>query len=124
MRKVLLPLAAAASVFAIATPASAQWASRPTNGYARGNGAGNFQRELQQVRVEAQTLRQQGRLTRAESNDLNQDIRNTERTFYMSQRNGMSAYEVRMIQGRIVNLQREVRRYADYDRSLRHYRRY
>lgn len=120
MRKFLLPLAAAASVFAIAAPASAQWAPRPTYGY----GVGNFQRELQQVRVEAQTLRQHGRLTRAESNDLNEDIRNTERTFYMSQRNGMSAYEARMIQGRIINLQREVRRYADYDRSMRHYRRY
>jgi hypothetical protein len=124
MRKILLPLAAAASVFAIATPAAAQWAPRAGYGHARGYGNADFLRQIQQVRVEAQNLRQQGRLTRAESNDLNQDIRNTERSLYRSQYNGMSQWEVRTIQDRIVNLQREVRRYADYDRSLRHYRRY
>ena len=112
MRKFLISLAVAASTVGVAAPASAQWAPRPAYGY----GVGNFQRDLQQVRYQADNLRRQGRLTRAESNDLNQDIRNTERSLYRSGRNGLSPWEARTIQSRIMNLQREVHQYADYDR--------
>lgn len=122
MRKVLLSLAAAASVVAVATPAAAQWAPRPVYGNAYGYGAGNFQAQIQQIRNQSMNLMRQGRLTRAESRDLNQDIRQTERAIYRSERNGLSPYEARAIQTRIMRLRNEVRRYSDYDR--RPYRRY
>lgn len=134
MRKVLLPLAAAASVLAVASPASAQAYGNLAPGYGYGYGApadgnayaygyGNFQGQLQQVRNQAYNLMRQGRLTNAENRDLNKDIRQAERALYRSSRYGMSPYEARAMQNRIANLQFEVRRYADYD-GRRYYRGY
>lgn len=150
MRKVLLPLAAAASVLAVASPASAQAYGNLAPGYgyaygaqgygygpqgygygaqgygnvygARGYGYGNFQGEIQQIRNQAFNLMRQGRLTRGESRNLNEDIRQTERALYRSSRYGMSPYEARAMQNRIMRLRYEVRRYADYD--YRNYRRW
>ena len=138
MRKVLLPLAAAASVLAVASPASAQAYGNLAPGYgygygvpaygnayanAYGYGYGNMQSQLQQVRNQAYNLMRQGRLTRAESNDLNKDIRSAERALARSSRYGVSPNEMRAMQNRIANLQFEVRRYADYD-GRRYYRGY
>ena len=134
MRKVLLPLAAAASVLAVASPASAQVYGNLTPGYGYGYGApaygnaygygyGNLQGQLQQVRNQAYNLMRQGRLTRAESRDLNRDIRSAERALARSSRYGVSPNEMRAMQNRIANLQFEVRRYADYD-GRRYYRGY
>ena len=134
MRKVLLPLAAAASVLAVASPASAQVYGNlapaygygygtPAYGNAYGYGYGNLQGQLQQVRNQAYNLMRQGRLTRAESNDLNKDIRSAERALARSSRYGVSPNEMRAMQNRIANLQFEVRRYADYD-GRRYYRGY
>jgi Spy/CpxP family protein refolding chaperone len=132
MRKVLLPLAAAASVLAVASPASAQAYGNLAPGYgygqqaygygnAYGYGYGNMQAQLQQIRNQAYNLMRQGRLTRAESRDLNRDIRNAERAINRSSRYGISPNEARSMQTRIANLQYEVRRYADYD-GQRYYR--
>ena len=138
MRKVLLPLAAAASVLAVASPASAQVYGNLTPGYgynngygygaraygnAYGYGYGNFQGQLQQIRNEAYNLMRQGRLTNAENRELNKDIRQAERALVRSSRYGMSPNEARAMQNRIANLQFEVRRYADYD-GRRYYRGY
>ncbi len=132
MRKVLLPLAAAASVLAVASPASAQAYGNLAPGYGYGQqaygygnvygyGYGNMQAQLQQIRNQAYNLMRQGRLTRAESRDLNRDIRNAERAINRSSRYGISPNEARSMQTRIANLQYEVRRYADYD-GQRYYR--
>ena len=138
MRKVLLPLVAAASVLAVASPAAAQAYGNLAPGYGHGYGArpygnaygngygygyGNFQGQLQQIRNQAYTLMRQGRLTRAEANDLNRDIRNAENAMYREGRNGFSPNEARAIQNRLASLQYEVRRYSDYD-GRRYYRGY
>ena len=138
MRKVLLSLAAAAATLAVAAPASAQAYSNLAPGYGYGYGAqgygygygargygygyGNFQGEIQQIRNQAYNLMRQGRLTRGESRNLNEDIRQTERAFYRSARYGMSPYEARAMQNRIMRLRYELRRYSDYDRRI--YRRW
>lgn len=132
MRKVLLPLAAAASVLAVASPASAQAYGNLAPGYgygaraygnAYGYGNANFQGQLQQIRNQAYNLMRQGRLTNAENRDLNKDIRQAERALVRSSRYGMSPNEARAMQNRLANLQFEVRRYADYD-GRRYYRGY
>ena len=130
MRKVLLSLAAAAATLAVAAPASAQAYGNlaPGYGYGYGNayaargygyGYGNFQGQLQQVRNQAYNLMRQGRLTRAESRDLNRDIQRVERRLYQSSRAGFSPYEAREMQNRLASLQIELRRYSDYDRRYR-----
>ena len=122
MRKVLISLAAAAATLAVAAPASAQsWGNaNPGYGYGAGYGYGynntrQLQRELQQIRMQADRLARSGRLTRAEARDLFGDIRNAERAVYRSSHDGVSPWEVRSLQQRIQRLRYEVRRYADYD---------
>ena len=130
MRKVLISLAAAAATLAVAAPASAQAYGNLAPGYGYGYGAqaygrgygygyGNFQGQIQQVRNQAYNLMRQGRLTRAESRDLNRDIQRVERRLYNSGRGGLSPYEAREMQNRIASLQIELRRYSDYDRRYR-----
>jgi hypothetical protein len=124
MRKVLISLAAAAATLAVAAPASAQW-TNPAPGYGYGYGAPNgygygynanrFQRELQQIRVQANRLAQSGRLNRREARDLFSDIRSAERAVYRIGYNGVSPWEVRSLEQRMQQLRYEVRRYADYD---------
>jgi hypothetical protein len=120
MRKVLISLAAAAATLAVAAPASAQsWGNNgPGYGYGNGygyNNAGYLQRELQQIRVQADRLARSGRLTRAESRDLFGDIRNAERAVYRAGYNGVSPWEARSLQQQMQRLRYEIRRYADYD---------
>jgi hypothetical protein len=118
MRKVLISLAAAAATLAVAAPASAQAWGNPGYGYGYGYGYNNsaqLQRELQQVRIQADRLARSGRLTRAEARDLFGAIHTAERAVYRASYNGVSPWEVRSLQQRIQRLRYEVRRYADYD---------
>ena len=122
MRKVILSLVAATASLAVAAPASAQWTNPAPgygygapNGYAYGYGANRFQRELQQIRVQADRLARSGRLTRWESRDLYNDIRNAENVVYRTGYNGVSPWEARSLEQRMQRLRYEVRRYADYD---------
>jgi hypothetical protein len=122
MRKVILSLAAAAATLAVAAPASAQWTNPAPgygygapNGYAYGYNANRFQRELEQIRVQADRLARAGRLTRREARDLFSDIRNAERAVYRIGYNGVSPWEARSLEERMQQLRYEVRRYADYD---------
>jgi hypothetical protein len=118
MRKVLISLAAAAATLAVAAPASAQSWGNYAPGYGNGygyNNAGYLQRELQQIRVQADRLARSGRLTRAESRDLFGDIRSAERAVYRSGYNGVSPWEARSLQQQMQRLRYEIRRYADYD---------
>ena len=130
MRKVLISLVAAAATMAVATPASAQWGNM-TPGYGYGyngygyngysntpygyNNTARLQRELQQIRVQADRLARSGRLTRAEARDLFGDIRTTERAVYRSSYNGVTPWEARSLEQRMQRLRYELRQYADYD---------
>jgi Spy/CpxP family protein refolding chaperone len=132
MRNLLLTFAAAGTALAFSTPAAAQYAPPPAYGapygnaygYNNHNGAGRWQRELQEVRMQMDNLARSGRLTRAESRDLRNDIRSTERSIYRSSRYGIDWREARQIDQRIDRIRYELRRYSDYDGRRGGWRRY
>ena len=117
MRKYLLSLAAAGTALALASPATAQWYPRPAYGQ---NVVGRWQQEIRQLRFRMDQLRRQGRLTRPEAIDLNNDIRSTEAAIYHVGRRGVAPWEARQIDQRIRRVRQELRRYSDWDR--RNYR--
>ena len=123
MRKVLISLAAAAATMSVAAPASAQWGNMTPGygapaygyGYNASFSVNRYQRELQQIRVQADRLARSGRLTRAEARDLFRDIHNAERSIYRVGYNGVSPWEARSLEQRMQRIRYEMRRYADYD---------
>jgi hypothetical protein len=139
MRKIIFTIAAAATALVVASPAAAQYGyGVPTygapvyggqaygapygNAYGYRQGGQHWARELQQIRYEANNLARQGRLTRAESRDLFRDIQSAERAVYRKGRYGLTRNEARDLNDRVYRIQRELRRYADYDG--RRYRRW
>lgn len=117
MRKLLISLAAAGTALGIATPAAAQYYQQPYygqqygyNGYGYNNRA-QMQRELQQIRYQADNLARQGRLTRSEARDLFGDIASAERALYRSN----NPWEARNLNEKINRIRYELHRYADYD---------
>ena len=119
MRKLLISLAAAGAGLVVAAPASAQYYGGQPYGYAQGYNAygygyGNrpqLQRELQQIRFQADNLGRQGRLTGREARDLYGDIASAERSLYRAD----DPRDVWNVRQRITRLRYELRRYADYD---------
>jgi hypothetical protein len=147
MRKFLIPLAAAAATFAVASPASAQYqggyygvpaysapgyggpgygapAYGAPYGYAHGYnrvGASRWMQQLQQIRYQTRQLAAQGRLTRAEMRDMKRDMRSTQRAIRTYARRGINHREARIMDQRIARLHYQLARYSDWDRR-RHYR--
>ena len=129
MRKIIFTIAAAASALVVATPAAAQWGAPVYGGQVYGQAYGapygnaygyrqggqQWARQLQQLRYQANTLARSGRLTRAEGRDLFRDLDNAERAIYRKGRNGLTRNEARDLNERIYRIQRELRRYSDYD---------
>lgn len=125
MRKLPISLAVAGAAFVAAAPVSAQNYGGQPYGYAQGyngygyngygyNGYGNraqLQRELQQIRYQADNLGRQGRLTGREARDLYGDIASAERSLYRAD----DPRDVWNVRQRITRLRYELRRYADYD---------
>jgi hypothetical protein len=136
MRKFLIPIVAAASAFAVAAPATAQyvqWAPpvyqyNPYN-YNRGFSGINFARTMlervQRVRTDIRVMRDRRVLSRGEARSLDVQAQNLERRIYRASRNGVSAREARNMETQIFNLQRRVAREAnDWNRRYGHHRRY
>lgn len=122
MRNLLISVAAAGAALVAAAPASAQYYGGQPYGYAQGygyngygyNGYGNraqLQRELQQIRFQADSLGREGRLTGREARDLYGDIASAQRSLYRAD----DPRDVWNVRERITRLHRELRRYADYD---------
>lgn len=117
MRKLLISVAAAGAALVAAAPATAQYYGGQPYGYGQGyNGYGygnrpQLQRELQQIRFQADNLGRQGRLTNREARDLYGDIASAERSLYRAD----DPRDVWNVQRRITRLRYELRRYADYD---------
>jgi hypothetical protein len=121
MRKVILALIAAGSAVAVAAPASAQYYQQPYgyNGYGYNNGSGysgyynrdQMQNELRHIRIEADNLGRQGRLTRSEARDLYSDIASAERSLYRTN----NPWQARNVSEKISRIRYELRRYSDYD---------
>ena len=118
MRKFILALVAAGSALAVATPAAAQYYAQPypyngnypSNGYGYDN-RGHMQNELRQIRIDADNLARQGRLTRSESRDLYGDIASAERALYRTN----NPWQARNLNEKIAHIRYELRRYSDYD---------
>jgi hypothetical protein len=123
MRKLLVSFAAAGSMLAVATPAAAQY--RHDYGYNRGyNRHAQFDRELQDIRVQMNNLGRSGRLTPNEARDLDNDIRSTQYMIMNASRGGIQPWQARSIEQKMNNLRYELRRYSDNDRRngwRRHY---
>jgi hypothetical protein len=136
MRKFLIPIVAAASAFAVAAPATAQYAQwappvyqyNPYN-YNRGFSGISFARTMmervQRVRTDIRVMRDRRVLSRGEARSLDVQAQNLERRIYRATRNGVSAREARNMENQIFNLQRRVAREAnDWDRRYGHHRRH
>src|SRR3954464_2983663 len=86
MRKFLIPIAAAASMLAVAAPAAAQWAPPvyQYNPYNYGNGfrGTNFARSMadrvERIRIDIRAMQQHGVLSRNEARNLDNQARNLE----------------------------------------------
>jgi hypothetical protein len=119
MRKVLIPIAAAASALAVAAPAAAQyvqWAPpvyqyNPYN-YGRGFTGIGFARSMaqrvQRVRADIRVMESRRVLSRNEARNLDNQARNLERRIYRASRGGISVGEARSLENQIFNLQRRV----------------
>src|SRR5215217_90104 len=124
MRKFLIPIVAAASAFAVAAPATAQyvqWAPpvyqyNPYN-YNRGFSGVSFARTMmdrvQRIRTDIRVMRDRRVLSRGEARSLDVQARNLERRIYRATRNGVSPREARNMEIQIFNLQRRVAREAN-----------
>ena len=138
MRKFLIPIIAAASAFAVAAPATAQyvqWAPpvyqyNPYN-YGHGFSGHNFARSManrvQRVRTDIRVMRDRRVLTRNEARSLDNQARRLQDRIYRASRYGINAYEARSLETQIFNLQRHVAREAnDWDRRYgrNHHRRH
>jgi hypothetical protein len=133
MRKLILPVVAAASALAVAAPAAAQWAPpvyhySPYN-YGRGYSGIRFaqamQARVQRIRADIRNLEVRRIVSYREARALDNEARSIERKVYRSTGNGIQPGEARNIERRIQRLEYRISREAS-DRNNRpnHYRRY
>ncbi len=134
MRKFLIPLAAAASALAVASPASAQVYGNlgvglglggPAYGApAYGYGYNNYgqvralQYRIDGVQRQITMLDRRNILSRGEARRLREESRAVERRLQRSARFGLSPYEARSVEVRIARLEQHVQREA-WDRDGR-----
>jgi len=136
MRKFLIPIAAAASMLAVASPAAAQqWAPpvyhySPYNyghGYNGFNFARNMESRVQRIRSDIRGMEMRRVLSRNEARHLDNQAEHLQRRIYRASRNGIQPGEARSVEYQIRNLEIRVAREAtDWNnRYGRHnYRRY
>ncbi|HET9811681.1 MAG TPA: hypothetical protein VFP53_08295 [Sphingomicrobium sp.] len=117
MVKFLIPLAAAVSTLAVATPASAQWYPQPQpRGYAYGyNNYGQvraLQVRLNRMQSEIRRLAQYRMITRNEYRNLLDNSRDIERSLRHNARDGrgLTAREMYNTQRKMVRLEQKVAR--------------
>lgn len=134
MIKYLIPAAAALSAFAVAAPASAQWAPpvyryQPYN-YGQGFNNRSFARSMemrvQRIRADIRAMDARNVLSRAEARSLDRQAMNVERHIARASRFGVQVGEARNLEMQIRNLEMRVQREAtDWNnRPNRRIRRY
>ena len=128
MRKFLIPFVAAASVLAIAAPASAQYAP-PVGRYPGYNQGYAFDGRGLQIRVER--IREQIRRLEArrilsfrEGRSLERQAANLQRRIFMASRNGIQPGEARRLNEEVRRLEYRVQREATDFNNRPGYRRY
>jgi hypothetical protein len=140
MRRVLISLAAAASVAAIAAPATAQpygnltpYAAPAYNyspyNYGRGYNGFAFvqqmQARVQRIRADIRNMEVRRILSPREARSLDREARAVQQRIYKAPRGGIRVAEARGIENRIRNLEIRVSREArDWNGRAGHYRRY
>ncbi len=133
MRKLVLPIAAAASALAIAAPASAQWAPpvyryQPYNygyGFRYQAFAQQMENRVQRVRADIRVMQGRRILSWREARELEQQASHLQRRIYRASRNGIQPGEARRLENQIRNLEYRVQREAtDWNRRPGGYRRY
>ena len=121
MRKFLIPMAAAASVLAIAAPASAQRWSPPVynyqpynygNGYNGHRFAGDMNERVQRIRQDIRELQNRRVLSWSEARELEYQARNVQNRIWRSSRNGIQPGEARRLENYIRRLEYRVSREA------------
>jgi hypothetical protein len=133
MRKLFIPIVAAASTLAFAAPASAQWAPpvyhyQPYNyghGYNGFRFAGAMQARVERIRNDIRALQERRILSWREARSLDNEARSIQRRIWRASRNGIQPGEARNVERRIRNLEWRVQREArDWNNRPGHYRRY
>jgi hypothetical protein len=133
MTKFLIPIVAAASALAVATPASAQWAP-PVYHYAQYNYnygftasrfAQSMQVRVERIRNDVRAMEYRRILGRGEARALDRQAVNLQRRIARASRFGINPMEARNIERGIRNLEYRVQREAsDWNNRPGHYRRY
>ena len=137
MRKFLIPIVAAASAFAVAAPASAQYAQwappvyhySPYNyghGYNGINFARSMQNRVQRIRTDIRVMQQRRVLSVNEARRLEREAARLQDRIYRAPRNGVSPNEARNLENGIRRLEANVSREANdwnnrYGRGHRRY---
>ena len=134
MKKLLIPIVAAASALTFAAPASAQvWAPpvyhyAPYNygyGYSRIRFARAMQARVQRIRADIRVMAMRRILSPWEARSLDNEARSIERKVFRSTGNGIQPGEARNIERRIRRLEYRVSREAtDWNNRPGHFRRY
>lgn len=132
MRKFLIPVAAAASMLAVAAPAAAQWAPpvyhyQPYN-YGRGfNGYGfarSMQARVQRIRADIRNMEVRRILSYREARSLDKEANRVDKRIWRASRYGIRPAEARGVENSIRQLEYRVSREAnDWNNRPGHYRR-
>ena len=114
MRKFLISAAVAASAFAVASPAAAQYYPQPRgNAYGYNSNYGQTRAlvaRVDQIRRQIEVLDSRDRITEREAHNLRQQARVLRDRVQRAGRNGLSYGERRNVEVRIANLEQRVRR--------------
>ncbi len=131
MRKLLIPIIAAASTLAVAAPASAQWAPSPNHEQHHDHdrdfdsARGAMQTRVERIRTQIRRMREHRMLSWREARSLDNEAQWIQRRIWMASRNGIQPGEERNLERRIHNLEWRVQREAgDRNDHPGHDRRY
>ena len=120
MRKVLIPIVAAASALTVAAPASAQWAPpvyhyQPYN-YGNAFSYRTFARSMevrvQRLRTDIRALQARRVLSWSEARSLERQAAHLQVRIYRASRNGIQVGEARRLENQIRNLEYRIQREA------------
>jgi len=120
MRKLLIPIVAAASALTVAAPASAQWAPpvyhyQPYN-YGNAFSYRTFARSMevrvQRLRTDIRALQARRVLSWSEARSLERQAAHLQVRIYRASRNGIQVGEARRLENQIRNLEYRIQREA------------
>jgi septal ring factor EnvC (AmiA/AmiB activator) len=126
MRKLLIPIIAAASALTIGAPASAQWAPPSYRyqsynygyGYNGFNFARSMEQRVQRMRGDIREMQARRILSWDEARNLESQAASIQRRIYTASRNGIQPGEARNVENRIQRLEYRISREAS-DRNGR-----